>query len=124
MEKKLTPQQALEHGYTNFVAEGDEHAHTITKLIAGEYYMVPGKQYFLCGKPYPFHISADTICMVLSEYLENQDEVYDENEVLYDELAKADFEAIEKLVNVGFTDRWMDATDIEIDLTGYLGGAQ
>lgn len=116
---KLTPQQAIEQGYTHFVSEGDEHAHTLKRLIDGHYYMLPDRQYFLCGKPYPFHISANTIHGLLSEHLETQDSVYDEHEVLYDELAKADFEAIEKLVNVGFTDRWMDATDIELDLTGY-----
>lgn len=116
---KLTPQQAIEKGYTHFVSEGDEHAHSLQRLIDGHYYMLPGKQYYLCTKPYRFHLDADTIQGILSEYLEVQTDVYDENEVLPEELAKADFDAIEKLVNVGFTDRWMDAEDVELDLTDY-----
>lgn len=121
---KLTPQQAIEKGYTHFVEHEGEVARRLEKLISGEYYeweVDPKKKHYICGKPQSFHISAGAIQDMLNDYLINQDEVNDENEVLFDELDKVDFDAIEKLVNVGFTPRWFMPEDIEIelDLTGY-----
>src|SRR5690606_22627603 len=118
-QMKLTPQQAIEQGYTHFVEFEGEVARRLEKLINGEYAeweVSPKKKHYLCGKPQPFHISAAAIQDMLEDYLINQSEVNDENEVLFDELSKVDFDAIEKLVNVGFTPRWFMPEDIEVEL--------
>ena len=115
---KLTPQQAKEKGYTRFAQEGGESAEHIDEIINGNYYYT-GETLMVLGGPSKFFISKDVISDLLHDYLFNQDDVHDVNEVLPEELDEADFDAIEKLVNVGFTERWWHPIDIELDMSGY-----
>ncbi|MFC3353725.1 hypothetical protein [Sphingobacterium zeae] len=114
--KKLTPQQAIEQGYTHFTIDQTDIFETLDSFIEfgrPEYY--PDNKLFLLDKnKTAFRISAETIQFLLQDHIENQEDYYCEDDSLCDELAEADFEKIAELVNVGFTKRFMFPTDIEL----------
>ena len=117
---KLTPQQAIEQGYTHYTIDQTDIFGTIDSLIdfgRPDYY--PKNKVVLLDKnKTAFSISAETISGLLDDYISNQEEYFTEDDSLNDELAKADFEKIAELVNVGFKKQFMFPTEIELDLSG------
>lgn len=116
MNKKLTPEQAIEQGYTHCTIDQTDVWFTITSLIEDgrpEYYQ-DRKIMLLDKNKTPFHISADTIRECLNNHIEEQEDYYCEDDTIYDELCQTDWEAIEKLVNAGFKPRFMFPTEIEL----------
>lgn len=114
--KKLTPQQAIEQGYTHFTIDQTDIFETLDCFIEfGRPESYPENKLFLLDKnKTAFSINAETIQFLLQEHIENQEDYYCEDDSLSDELAEADFEKIAELVNVGFTNRFMFPTDIEL----------
>lgn len=117
---KLTPQQALEQGYTHYTIDQTEHYGRITDLLEPWFKdeIKEGKFLVLEKEKHAFSISAETIHGLLQDYVTGQEEYYNEDDSLVDELAEADFDKIAELVNVGFEERFMFPTEIELDLTG------
>ena len=118
--KKLTPQQALEQGYTHYTIDQTDIWHPIEHFAEyGRTDPYPLKKLLLLDKnKTAFSISAETIQYLLQDHIENQEDYYCEDDSLCDELAEADFEKIAELVNVGFTKRFMFPTDIELVAEG------
>ncbi len=114
--KKLTPQQAIEQGYTHYTIHQTDIFETLDSFIEfGRPESYPDNKLFLLDKnKTAFSISAETIQGLLQDHIENQEDYYCEDDSLCDELAEADFEKIAELVNVGFTKRFMFPTDIEL----------
>jgi len=117
---KLTPQQAIEQGYTHFTIDQTDIFETLDSFIEfGRPESYPDNKLFLLDKnKTAFSISAETIHSLLQDHIENQEDYYCEDDSLSDELAEADFEKIAELVNVGFTKRFMFPTDIELVAEG------
>lgn len=115
---KLTITQALEQGYTHYNVDQEEEVGKLKHLLENgvEEYNRGKKLVLLSRSLSKFHISEDTIIELLTSHIDNQDQVFDESEKLYDELGEADFAKITELVNVGFKERFMFPTDIELIL--------
>ena len=118
--ERLTIKEALEQGYTHYTIDQTDIFGTIKSLIDyGRLEHYPDNKLMLLDKnKIAFSFSADTIQDILQDYILNQDDFYCENDSLCDELAKADFDKIAELVNVGFEKRFMFPVNIELDLTG------
>lgn len=108
----LTLSQAIEQGYTHYTLYGSGECAQLSDLNESD--LANNKYYLLEKDGIPFNISADTIQEVLNEHIDNQEEFYCEDDTLYDELAKADFEKISELVNVGFKTRFRFPTGIRL----------
>ncbi|WON94736.1 hypothetical protein [Sphingobacterium sp. UGAL515B_05] len=113
---RLTPQQAIEQGYTHYTIDQTDIWDSIEHFAEyGRPESYPDNKLFLLDKnKTAFSISAETIQGLLQDHIENQEDYYCEDDSLCEELAEADFEKIAELVNVVFKKRFMFPTDIEL----------
>lgn len=111
---KLTPQQAIKQGYTHYTVYQTEHFGRIEDLSN---HVPTGKIMLLDKTKTAFSIDADTIHGLLQDHINGQEEFSNEDEELDYELSVADFEKIAELVNIGFVQRFMFTTDIELEVS-------
>lgn len=114
--KKMTPQQAIEQGYTHYTVDQTDIWHPIEHFSEyGRTDPYPFKKLLLLDKnKTAFSISSETIKGLLEDHIDNQEDFYCEDGSMYNELDEADFEKIAELVNVGFKKRFMFPTEIEL----------
>lgn len=113
----MTIQQAIDLGYTHAGYEGAEGAIKLTKMLNEPDVYNNEEKYFLCEKePYAFSIDADTMSDLVQRHIEEQEEVYDYSEKIFDEAAQADYEKIAELINVHFKPRFYGLTDIQLEI--------
>ncbi len=117
--ERLTIKEALEQGYTHYTINQTDVFGTIGSLIRyGRPNEYPDNKLMLLDKnKIAFSFSPDDILDILQDHILNQDEFSCEDDSLCDELAKADFDKIAELVNVGFEKRFMFPVNIELDLS-------
>ena len=97
--EQLTVNEALLQGYTHCVIDGAEKATKITNAN-------PEYDYVLCEKnPVPFQISVTLIPELFDEYLNNQDEVYDESGKLNELAGACDYSDITDQINEAFKNK-------------------
>jgi len=115
--KKLTVKEALEQGYTKcaFANTDPIILMSIEKLHPDDWKKADQYRGILLAEKesYPFTISAEKIKELVSDYLVNQDEVYDEDAELAELADEADYETIAADINQRMSKkRWWNMTDI------------
>lgn len=112
--EKLTVKEAIEQGYTCALDETAEYYITLEDL-ANDPNGLDDIELFLGSKEtFKYSISAKAIEQMFEEYIDNQDEVNNEPEQLYDQIKKVDWSAIAGLINPHFTTDYHSVTDIKL----------
>lgn len=113
-EQTLTVKEAIEQGYTMALSEDGDYGIRLSDLAEDEQGLDNIDLYVASKETFNFSISAGAIQDLLEQHITDQDEVNDENDILYDQLAKVDFEAIAEIVNKVFTTKYHSVTDIKL----------
>lgn len=110
--KELTLKEAIEQGYTCALDDNGEYFILLSDV--DEYSFEHHTLYLGDKTPFKFYIGSSAIQNLLENYVEDQDEVNDEDGKLYDKLANVDWEAVANLINPVFTTDYYSVTDIKL----------
>ncbi|MBC9913140.1 hypothetical protein [Chitinophaga varians] len=115
---KLTIKQAIEQGYTHCadygIFQGDDGRLMRIEEMKENYF--DGSNIVICERElHTFSIDGELLFELLSEYLEGQEEVGDENGELIDIAATVDFTTITSELNKAFSrKKYYKPTDIQL----------
>ncbi len=108
----LTIKEAIEQGYTCALSEDGDYYTELDGLCDDD---LDSFDLFLGSKEtFKFSISENAIKDLIEQYIENQDEVNDESETLYDEIKIIDYKAICDLINPSFKTNYHSVTGIKL----------
>lgn len=120
--EKLTPQEAIETGYTHYTIDQSGEYGLISNILEPWFNVKDADVLLVLDKEKTaFSYSPDDIRNILQDNIQGQEEYSNEDDELSNELDEADFDKIAELVNVGFEKRFMFPTEIELDLSGLKG---
>ena len=110
----LTIKQAIEQGYTCALNETAEYYITLEDLQNDPSELDNHDLFLGSQETFKFKISTKAIEQLFEEYIDNQDEVNNEQEQLYDQLKTIDWDAVAALINPAFTTDYHSVTDIRV----------
>lgn len=115
MEKQqLTVKEALEQGYKMALSKDADYGIKLSELVKDPN-RLDNINFFVASKEtFKFSISEGAIENLFESYIENQDEVSDENGTLYIQLGNVNWKVVADNINKVFTTNYHSVTDIQL----------
>lgn len=114
----LTMEQAIEQGYTHFVEEEGESIIKFSDMQNDrDFYKGASPKYFLVDNknPIQYNISADTIKDLITDYVNGQEEMFDEDDKLGSIAQEHDYSKLANELNVKFSEvKFYEPLDIQV----------
>jgi hypothetical protein len=115
-DQKMTIQEAIKQGYTRATCEGSDYATDLDDLLGDPSIVEEGDTWWIVEKDsFSYQIHENLIQGLIESHLEDQDEVYDEDGQLIDQLSTVDFSEITSKVNEALSPvQFFKATSISL----------
>lgn len=106
--------EAIEQGYTCALSEDGDYYIKLEDLKNDLDILDYHDLYLGSKETFKYAISASEVQMLIEQHIENQEEVNNEDDTLYDEITNIDYEAISAIINPVFKTNYHSVTDIKI----------
>ncbi len=112
MPKKMTIKEALAAGFEYCADAGNRCVLNMQYMDSGDLDIIP---LFVCAKERQLlTVSAEKLSEIVCLHLQENSGIYDETNIIFQELKAVNFSEIAFMVNKELKHRWYRATDIEL----------